>query len=61
MNNQSKILSSLAIAILVGAAFAALFSLAGDDELLENLQSSGAGTQPGVADDWSDVNDSLGG
>jgi hypothetical protein len=60
MNSQSKILSSLAIAILVGAAIAALFSLAGDDELVDKLQSSSDNTRA-AADDWSDVNDSLGG
>lgn len=53
----------LLVGIAVTAAAGVLFSLAGDDELLANLQSPGKSSRIGTAgpDDWSDFNDSLGG
>jgi hypothetical protein len=61
MKNQSKILSLVLVGLAVSAAIGVLFSLAGDKELLANFQSSKGDGNAAAANDWSELNDSLGG
>ncbi|HCN83888.1 MAG TPA: hypothetical protein DIT07_09760 [Sphingobacteriaceae bacterium] len=62
MDGQSKIIASVIVGLAFGAALAVfLFSLKQDGSD-HNLQSAGhVNGGAALADDWSDMNDSLGG
>jgi hypothetical protein len=62
MDNQSKIIASAIVGLALGAVLSLVLFALKQDETDSDLQSAGipnAGTT--FADDWSDVNDSLGG
>lgn len=61
MDAQSKIIASVIVGLAIGASIAALlYSLKGDDN--HHLQSKGSeNSGAAFADEWSEMNDSLGG
>jgi hypothetical protein len=62
MDSQSKIVASVIVGLALGATLVALIYRLKQDGNGHHLKSAGnANDGPAVADDWSDMNDSLGG
>jgi hypothetical protein len=65
MNKQSVLLASLFAGLAAGIAIGVLYFLKDNDNMSEKLQFSKEGGndsfQTTNTDDWSDLNDSLGG
>lgn len=62
MDSQSKIVASVIIGLALGAVLSIVLFALKEDETGNDLQSAGTPNAGATfADDWSDVNDSLGG
>ncbi len=62
MGSQSKVIASVIVGLALGAVLSVVLFALKEDETGNDLQTAGTPNAAATfADDWSDVNDSLGG